>query len=243
MARTHLPPSIQRRMQAQQEVLERLASYEEPAGAAPAPFVTISRQYGCGAFAIAERLADRLNRDGPGWRFSVIDPKALEASETEIGERIIEGLSERTRSTIEDWIGQLVARRPPEVRVFSHLARSLCSIAARGETILIGRGGAAITRRLTNGVHIRLVAPLAWRISHLKQLPDRAHEAIPSFIRQADRERESFVRKYLGVDINDPDLYDLTLNARRVSEDEQVDLIVRLVLLRSPVAAGSWKDL
>ena len=51
-------------------------------------------------------------------------------------------------------------------------------------------------------------------------------------VRRADRERESFVRKYVGVDVNDPALYHMTLNCDRVPVDEQVDLILRLVEMR-----------
>lgn len=235
MARPHLPANVQRRLKAQQELLDRFAAYTLPPDEVPGPFITLSRQYGCRAFDLAERLADRLNLTVPGWRYTVIDPKAIGDPEIglRLGETIVNGLSERTRGLVEDWIGQLLARRPAEARVFGHLARTLCTIAARGQVIIIGRGGAAITRKVPNGVHLRIVAPLAWRVENLSRLPERPEEASTTFVRQADRERESFVRKYLGLDVNDPDLYDLILNASRLSVDEQVAVIAGLISSRS----------
>jgi cytidylate kinase len=116
--------------------------------------------------------------------------------------------------------------------VFHSLARTLCTIASLGQAILVGRGGFAITRKIPDGIHVRLIASIEWRIENLRGYPGRAHEANTRFVKQADRERESFVGKYLGVDPGDPGLYHLVLNNEMLTVDEQAELIAGLVVGR-----------
>jgi hypothetical protein len=233
MAKSLLPAGVENRLKAQVEYRHRLAKRDagEKEVAQPAPFITISRQFGCNAYALAERLAQRLNAEFPGWDCTIYDRKLLEvlAESEAITADIINSLSERTRGLIADWVDHIVAGKPPETQVFRHLARTFCSIAALGQAILIGRGGAAITRRIPTGIHVRLTAPIEWRIDNLKQNPDRTSDTSMETVKQADKERESFVRKYLGVDAHDPELYHLILNNQLLTMKEQVEIIVTLV--------------
>jgi len=225
--------SVEMRLKAQRRIWHRLAMSDEREKQAiqPAPFITISRQYGCIAYALADRLAQRLNAEFPEWNFTIYDRKILEmmVENEPIKADVINSLSERTRGVIEDWIGDLLAERPPEMRVFNHLATTLCSIAALGQAIIVGRGGAAITQKIPTGIHVCIIAPIDWRIENLRNYPDRASKASMEIVKQADKERESFVKKYLGVDVNDPGLYHLVMNSALVTIEEQVELIVKLV--------------
>jgi len=225
--------SVEMRLKAQRRIWHRLAMSDEREKQAiqPAPFITISRQYGCIAYALADRLAQRLNAEFPEWNFTIYDRKILEmmVENEPIKMDVINSLSERTRGVIEDWIGDLLAERPPEMRVFNHLATTLCSIAALGQAIIIGRGGAAITRKIPMGIHVCIIAPIDWRIENLRNYPDRASKASMEIVKQADKERESFVKKYLGVDVYDPELYHLVMNNQSITMEEQVEIIVKLV--------------
>jgi cytidylate kinase len=238
MARTLLLPGVENRLRAQVELHRRLAQLDEERERTPqaGPFITISRQYGCMAYALAERLAQRLGVEFPEWNFTIYDRKILEvlAQRKSFTADLIDSLSARTRGVIEDWADFLIAGRPSEVQVVRHLVRTLCSVAALGEAILIGRGGAVITRKLAAGIHVRLIAPLEWRIARLRENPERAAEANAEFVKRADRERERFTRKYLGADGSDPELYHLILNNQYLSMEEQVEVITALVREKHP---------
>lgn len=233
MAQPPLPLGVERRLRAQVEFQRRLALLDEERERVPqaGPFITISRQYGCMAYALAERLAQRFDAEFSGWNFTIYDRKILDvlAERESFTADVINSLSERTRGVIEEWADFLIAGRPSEVQVLRHLVRTLCSVAALGQAILIGRGSAVITRKLPLGIHLRLIAPLEWRVENLKKYPERAHEASVEFVKKADRERERFTRKYLGVDTNDPQLYHLILNNQFLTMDEQVEIIAALV--------------
>lgn len=237
MATTLLPAGVEKRLKTQAETWHRLARRAErdkektPA----APFITLSRQYGCAAYVLAEHLARRLNSRFPQWDFTVYDHKLLEIVEEnrQVKADLVDSLSRHSRSLMEEWLEFLFAARPTEIQLFHHLAKTLCSVASLGEAIIVGRGSAVITRRLPAGLHVRLIAPLAWRIENLRRDPERAHLADEATVRRADREREDFVRRYLGTDIADPELYHLTLNNQLLSVEEQVETIVGLVETRA----------
>lgn len=233
MAQSSLPPGVESRLRAQVEFQRRLALLDEEREKVPqvGPFITISRQYGCMAYALAERLAQRFDAEFPDWSFTIYDRKILDvlAERESFTADAINSLSTRTRGVIEDWADFLIAGRPSDFKVLRHLVRTLCSVAALGQAILIGRGSAVITRKLPLGIHLRLIAPLEWRVENLKKYPERAHEANIEFMKKADRERERFTRKYLGVDANDPKLYHLILNNQFLTMDEQVEIVAAMV--------------
>lgn len=207
MARATLPVNVERRLHAQSEIratLDRLERQRETE--TQAPFVTLSRQYGCNAYELAESLAERLTITVPATEYTVYDRKTVEmlAEEESVGS-FVDTLNERSRGMIEDWVAHMMVDRPPDIRVFKHLAETVCSIASLGQSIIVGRGGAAITSRIPNGIHVRLVAPLEWRIENLKgRYPDQ--ESTAKEVERADKEREGFVQRYMGVDVTDPQL-------------------------------------
>ena len=47
--------------------------------------------------------------------------------------------------------------------------------------------------------------------------------------KEADNERESFVRKYTGLDVDEPGLYHVIMNNQLLTVGEQVEIIVGLV--------------
>jgi len=80
MAKAFLPVGVETRLKAQREIWHRLAMSDEKEKQATqsVPFVTISRQYGCMAYALADGLAQRLDAEFPEWNFTIYDRKTLE---------------------------------------------------------------------------------------------------------------------------------------------------------------------
>ena len=80
MAKSTLPVSVENRLKAQSQILRRVAAQDEGTrqAARAAPFITISRQYGCMAHTLAESLAQRLDAEFPEWGFSIYDREMLE---------------------------------------------------------------------------------------------------------------------------------------------------------------------
>lgn len=202
------------------------------------PFITISRQYGCNAFALAEALASSLDDTNLFQPFTIYGKGILKmiSEEEDIHSNLVRSLNRGTHNEIEDWLVSLFSGVPSEFATYKRMAKTICAIAARGHVILIGRGSAILTRHLPGGVHIRLVAPEEWRWENIKHHPGRYRELTGKSLEKMDKEREQFVAKYLGSDVADPANYHLVLNNAMLPIYSQVELIRTLVLNHNKTA-------
>lgn len=204
-------------------------------------FVTISREYGCAGFRIADRLADALNgrapADSPPW--TVYDRKLVDmvCADHKLNRVLVNSLDAQRKHAFGDLITGMFTGEPSTLQVFRNIAETVFQLAVNGRVILIGRGGSVITSRLTGGLHVRIVAPLDWRVKQVaafERLDDI--KACRRHVETADRERGRFARDFLDADLKDPHNYDLVFNQQRLGVDSIVDLVLRAILLREGAA-------
>lgn len=223
--REHLPPRVEQRIDTQILLSQRLKS--TPAVAAhSAPFITIARQYGCEAMALAEELAAKM----PGGPWPVYNRQIIETmvEETHVSDRLFNALDVRVRSGIEEFFESLLSRSPSDLHMLHHMARTMRALATLGHCFIVGRGAAVLTEGLPGGLHVRLAAPRAWREQNLIQRFGWSKEQTHSVQYEEEHGRHNFFRKYLGQDANNPEHYDLILNAARLSRAEQTGAVFEL---------------
>jgi cytidylate kinase len=202
--------------------------------------VTISRQVGSGAHAIAEQLANRLSPEtspqAAPW--TVFDRNLIEKvlEDLRLPARLAQHLPEDRASDLEDIMDDLFGMRPPSWAVVQQTAETILRLARLGKVILIGRGATLVTARLPNVVRIRLVAPLEQRIALVQKTRKLTAKAAAAVVQQEDRGRARYLKKYFKADINNPLLYHLVINTGAVSTDEAVDIIAEA--LKRPVRAS-----
>ena len=97
---------------------------------------------------------------------------------------------------------------------------------------MVGRGGNVITARLPNVFHVRLVAPLWIRLRHTAEYYRLSEPEAVKFVREKDQARRRYVRRYFNAEIDDPTLYDVTLNTARFGFVGTADVIAQLALQR-----------
>lgn len=225
-----LPSRIEQRLDTQLALAARMKAKEAPPGQRVAPFITISREYGCEAMAVAEllvpKLADMEGLTGAPWQ--IYGRQILETmSEHErLSMRLVEALDVHTRSGIEEFFDTLLGKSPPDIRVLKHLVRTERALALIGRCIILGRGGVLLTAGLPGGIHVRLVAPEQWRLKNLVARFNWDEHKARHFLHEEENGRHSFFHKYLGQDVNNPLHYHLILNAFHLSREEQVSSII-----------------
>lgn len=200
--------------------------------------VTISRQAGCGALVVAEKLAHYLqensSKDACSW--TVFDrnlmDKVLEDHNLPI--RLAKFMPEDRASEIEDILADVFEVHPPAETMLRQTAETLLKLAGLGNVILIGRGGNVITATLPHVFHVRLVASLEKRIAHARQFYSLTGNEAHKFCLSQDRARERYVKKYFNADINDPLLYHMVVNTGLVSYGDAAKLIGDAVLNLKP---------
>src|SRR6266567_1865943 len=154
--------------------------------------ITISREMGTGAYAIAKELAKKL-------KYTLIDRVKIEELAPSYGltAEILERVDEKPPSyrTAEDRMQA------------AHLATMeliLLDCARKGNVILYGRGGQDLIKGLKNVLKVRFVAPFEDRVEKFAERewidPDLARE----LIRKSDHQLGGFIHFYFYRNWNDP---------------------------------------
>jgi cytidylate kinase len=206
----------------------------EPGGPnrfAPAFTIAISRESGTNGSLVAQALEEKL--DWPAYDRELLQRVAegmgLHAS-------VVEGVDEKQKGWLRECLEAFCSH--PEVNEFAYtrrLGEVLLSLAASGQCIIVGRGGAQFLPPATT-LRVRLVAPLNDRIEVVRARRGVAREEAARFVAQTDAERARFVREHFLKDVADPSGYDLVLNCARYSAAACAELIV--AALRRLQAAG-----
>jgi cytidylate kinase len=196
--------------------------------------VTISRQTGCGALAIAEKLANYLQartpEDKPHW--TVFDRNLVERVlvEHSLPQRLARFMPENWSSEIEDTLDELFGLHPPSWLLVRETAETILRLVKIGNVIIIGRGANLITSKFDSVFHVRLVAPLQQRAQHIQETEDLDRRAALELIHREDKGRKRYLRKHYEQDINDPLLYHVLLNTGLLDYDRTARLIGGIVL-------------
>jgi cytidylate kinase len=200
--------------------------------------VTISRQVGCGALAVAQQLAEclqaRTPEDEPHW--TVFDRNLVERvlEEHNLPQRLAKFMPENWISEIEDTIDELFGLHPPSWILVRQTAETILRLAKLGNVIIIGRGANIITAKLNSAFHVRLVASLEKRVQHIQEAEHLDRSAALEFIHREDKGRKRYLKRYYRKDINDPLLYHLVINTELMGYERAAQLIGDVVLEKRP---------
>lgn len=203
------------------------------------PAVTISRQAGCGALVVAQKLAARLQRetapDDPPW--TVFDRNLMEKvlEDHNLPARLAQYLPEDRATEIQDITDELFGLRPASWTMIQQTSETILNLAELGNVILIGRAANVITAKLPHVVHVKLVAPLEARLRHCQESYDMTAKAAREFCQREDEGRRRYLKKYFQADVENPLLYDLTINTGAVSFHTAAALIAATVGARTGV--------
>lgn len=215
--------SIEKRLLAWEEIRNRLifkSRYK--------PFtITISRQVGCDAFLLAQVLARELEvQTKRPWKIlskSILDTIIEEYSHLRIKEEL-----DMQISLVDSIISSLLNDWGNEVEYFSKLATTVWCAAQKGNCIIVGRGAAFLTQELDNCFHVKLVAPLDYRIKNIiKRWHVNEAEARESIL-EKQKIRDHFLEVFLAGKPRDNNCFDVTFNSARLPMDKIVQTIIVL---------------
>jgi hypothetical protein len=211
MATGHLVPSVDRRLSAWLSVQDRL---QRPARQERRPTITLSRQFGCEAYPLAESLADALAaRTGRPW--TVFDKALIErvSRETRLSEQLLARLGDESRA-LDKLAGAIPGWRT-HAEAYEALARHIVRIAREGDAIIVGRGGAIVAQDLPDCYHFRLEAPREYRIASIQQRLGVGPEEAAALVDEHQRGREGFIEEFLHCSVGDTRWYHAVFNMSR----------------------------
>ncbi len=203
----------------------------------PGPFITISRQFGCGG----DRLAQKL--------LKIIDERTVEPRWKYLSKQLIEESAGDLRLTSDRVEDRVVGHgMNPVTNIFSAFGTSpisdekiiktvkeiISNYAKKGRVIIVGRGGAAITQRIPNGMHIRLIAPKDWRVEELMHRRDLTRLQASEMITEMDQRRQLWT-EHLSDKPFDNNHYDLVINCQKVKEEEMANMVLQTLEARKMI--------
>jgi len=185
--------------------------------------VTISNEYGCGALAIAQRVATELGYEYVDRQLPVVvakrlnvSPEDVEANEDtgrSLGERWLTSLERATpelaqASTVKDFDEEMLAAVQDAVREY----------AAHGNVVLIGRGAGTILGPRDDVLRVFMYAPRQWRIAHIAAATSVDTKTAEAEVDRVDRARAAYLRDWYGAAFGDPHAHDLCIDTSRISD-------------------------
>jgi len=206
------------------------------------PVVTISRDYGCPAKQIARELSSALNRteaeyySNEHWRW--ISKEILDKSAQELNlkrDLVREVINNEQDGIVDDIILSLSHREyPGDIKIKRTIRDVIRSFAEHGHVIIVGRGGVSITRDIQYSLHVRIQAPLEWRINQVGKEQMMSLSDARKKIIHVDTQR-SQLRKYYDRHNRGGDNFDVVFNYLTLDEEDIVSSIVSIMESRDMI--------
>ena len=165
----------------------------------PGPVITISRELGCSSKILAQKLMDKLNLSSSfekkiPWRY--ISKEIMEESAKELGVDNVEiqhVFDYKQHGALEDLLLSYSRKfYKTDRKIRNTIARVIRNFAEEGNSIIVGRGGVAITRDIPKSFHIHLEAPLDWRALRISEKHKMNIEAAKKECVEIDKKRQQF---------------------------------------------------
>ncbi|MBN2304834.1 MAG: cytidylate kinase-like family protein [Anaerolineae bacterium] len=219
--------------------------------------ITISRQVGSGGDEIAARVRDRLS-------YTYFDKRLMVEAAAEVGlcdHEVIDFSEDRyhVRSFLSRLLREgprpidhvTIRQRDPgggetltsqaldEEQCIQLIRHTILSAHDKGNIVIVGRGGQAILLDKPGVLHVRIIAPLENRIQAMKQEGKSGIAEIKTMLARSDRATAQYVRRFHGIEWDDPAHYHLILNTALMGIDAAVETIITAARQVDPAPAAS----
>lgn len=197
------------------------------------PVITISREYGCPSREIADKTIDILNSQAELSRKKIcwrcVNRDIIENAARELHthpEQISRFFNTEQKNVLDEMIHTLLeSNYQNEMRIKKTLSDVISLLARQGYIIIVGRGGVALTQDFKKAFHIRLIAPLDWRLDRISAQMNISRDAARKTTVEADKKRMGMIDFFLGKK-SDLGIFDLVINCRNFNIDQAANLII-----------------
>jgi cytidylate kinase len=172
--------------------------------------VTISRQHGSDGRTVGVKAAESL-----GYQYMGKELIVRVALEADLPVSEVEAFDEQPEHPIMRAVRKFLA--PPYPGAAAGLAgedtqKIMLRLANEGNVVLMGRGSQAALADREDALHVRIVAPEAFRIATVMGRDDLGAEDAAREIKRVDELRERYIKRHYGVTAADTEYYHLVIN-------------------------------
>ena len=200
------------------------------------PVITISRQVGCNAVMLAEQIAARLNSVKSDNKWKVISKEIFQESAKELNmdpNQIIKTVHQSEKYAFGEMLKAFSNKKyVSERKIGKTIKGVILNIATDGYSIMVGRAVHIIAKDIKKALHVRLVAPLEFRVNSIMKYNHLNREEALAYIKKTDKERKAYRKALLKDDLQNT-LFDITLNRSVFTDEELVEIIVHAAVKKN----------
>jgi cytidylate kinase len=199
------------------------------------PVLTVSRAAGCSSGQMVNELAIKLNENNKDKKWEVISKEILHRSAEQLKmqpTKLKKIFEPKNRSIFDEVVQAFISGDYQlEKRMIKTVISVIHDSGVFGNTIIIGRAANIICSDIPNSLHIKLDAPLNWKIEQVIKSKNISKEEAVTFINQTDKNRENF-RKAIKSDYEQTNIWDLTINQVAFSTNEIINIIINAMKMK-----------
>jgi len=226
MSPTSLVASIEKRLDALIELSRRNQHVHLVTERAPErPTITISREFGCEGFPVAQKVQELLQeKTDSSW--GILDRATLDkiASNREISNEIFKNLGEKN-SFLDEMMSTILTDWTSDKDYYQQLCSQIVPFAKGGNVIIIGVGAGILTQNFPNCHKFRIVAPMEYKIKSFARRHQMTEEEAEKLIVKQQKQRNAFIKDFLNKDVTEVSLYDVIFNKATNSVDQIAEMI------------------
>ncbi|MCX6224314.1 MAG: cytidylate kinase-like family protein [Bacteroidia bacterium] len=210
----------------------------------PGPVITISREYGCPSKILAGILVEKLRlldqeTQAHPYLWKWIGRELLEESAKvlKVDPRHINHVFDyQERSIIDDILAATKkdGSYKSDQAIKKSVGKVIRSLGERGHVVIVGRAGVVLNRDIKKSLHIRLMAPLEWRINSIMKTQNLNKDKALDLITTKDANRKRFLEYYLGQKFQ-LQIFDIVYNCGYLTLDEIADSVVHAAVQRKMI--------
>ena len=193
------------------------------------PVITISREVGCNGIKLAKLIASRLNSHNKSSNWEVLSKEIYHQSALELNlesDEVRRVFKQSEKYAFDEILKAFSNKNfKSEQQIIKTVVDIVRNSCIDGYSIIVGRAGHIIAGDIENSFHLKLIAPLNYRVQTIQDNNGLNREESVKFINKVEKERIIF-RKAIHQEKLDEELFDLTINRNSFNNDDIVDIIV-----------------
>jgi len=227
---TILTPAVEQRLKAFHELSNRPVA--SAGSAKQKPTITISREFGCEAYPVAEELV-QIAEKATAEPWLLVDISLLDAvaKEHNISPDIMLSLGNKPR-WLDDMFATISSGWKTDADYYRLLGEQVVALATGGNVVFVGLGAAIITKGMQHCSHFRLIAEHNFKVSSIARRMQITKQEAGLVVVDKQKERDSIIRKLLDANEHDPFYYHATFNNGKIRNQQIARMIAGYVFNR-----------
>lgn len=198
----------------------------------PGPVITISRAAGCSCSRMAHKLTEKINSIDSTSNWEIISKEILHESAEKLKmhpEEVKKIFEVKDKGFFDDIMQAFLSRDYYfERKTIKTIKDVIFNFAVEGHKVFVGRGAFIICNNIPNSLHIRITAPLDWRINKVMIAKNVKKPEANEIIKTIETNRHNYLAALKGSPFDHED-FDLTINQSKFNSDQIIEIILQAI--------------